>query len=72
MLRAFTQLSGRVQYLPQVLVRMRLGGVSNRSLSKILLKSREDYQALRRNGVGGAGALVWKNVSKVPQFFRRG
>ena len=72
MLRALTQLSGRVRYLPQVLVRMRLGGVSNRSLSKILLKSREDYQALRRNGVGGLGALLWKNLSKVPQFFRRG
>jgi glycosyltransferase len=72
MLRVLTQLSGQVRYLPQVLVRMRLGGVSNRSLSKILLKSREDYQALRRNGVGGLGALLWKNVSKVPQFFRRG
>ena len=72
MLRVLTQLSGQVRYLPQVLVRMRLGGVSNRSLGKILLKSREDYQALRRNSVGGLGALVWKNVSKVPQFFRRG
>ncbi|MEQ8692371.1 MAG: glycosyltransferase family 2 protein [Pseudomonadales bacterium] len=70
-LRVFTQLSGRVQYLPQVLVRMRLGGVSNRSLDKILLKSREDYQALRRNGVGGLGALALKNLSKLPQFLRR-
>ncbi len=72
MLRVLRQLPGRAVYLPQVLVRMRLGGESNRSLSRILRKSREDYRALRENGIGGAGALVWKNLSKIPQFFRRG
>jgi glycosyltransferase len=71
MLRVLTQLTGRVLYLPEVLVRMRLGGVSNRSLAKILRKSREDYQALRANRVGGIGALAWKNLSKLPQFVRR-
>ena len=62
---------GEVQaaYIPEVLVKMRLGGVSNRSLANILQKSREDYLVLRRNGVGGLGALVWKNLSKVAQFF---
>ena len=34
-------------YLPHVLVRMRLGGVSNRSLRSMLLKSREDYAAMQ-------------------------
>jgi glycosyltransferase len=72
MLRMLSRLTGRVVYLPQVLVRMRVGGESNRSLSRILRKSREDYRALRENGIGGAGALVWKNLSKIPQFFRRG
>lgn len=60
---------GQVVYLPRVLVRMRVGGTSNRSLSKILLKSWEDYRALRANGIGGFGALAWKNLSKLPQFF---
>lgn len=62
---------GNVQtaYIPEVLVKMRLGGVSNRSLTNILQKSREDYLALRRNGVGGLGALVWKNLGKFGQFF---
>ncbi len=55
-------------YLPEVLVKMRVGGESNRSLGRILRKSREDYRALRSNGVGGLGALVWKNASKLPQF----
>lgn len=69
MLRVLTQLSGMVVYLPQVLVRMRLGGVSNRSLRTVLQKSREDFRALKANGVGGVGALAWKNLAKLPQFF---
>jgi len=71
MLRMLTQLSGRVVYLPALLVRMRLGGISNRSLAKVLRKSWEDYRALRANGVGGVAALIWKNLSKLPQFFRK-
>lgn len=62
----------RSVYLPQVLVKMRVGGESNRSLRAILRKSTEDYRALRSNRVGGIATLIGKNVSKVPQFFRRG
>ncbi|RKT45270.1 glycosyltransferase family 2 protein [Thiocapsa rosea] len=72
MLRMLTRMTGRVVYVPELLVRMRVGGVSNRSVGKILRKSWEDYRALRANRVGGLGALAWKNLSKVPQFFRRG
>ncbi len=77
MLRVLSQLPGRAVYLPRVLVRMRLGGESNRSLGSIARKSWEDYLALRRNGLGrpaglGAmGALAWKNLSKVPQILVR-
>lgn len=55
-------------YIPQVLVKMRVGGESNRSLERILRKSREDYRALRSNGVGGLGTLAWKNLNKLTQF----
>ena len=68
MLRYLAQGKIRLAYIPEVLVKMRVGGESNRSLSRILLKSREDYATLRRNGVGGIGALIWKNLSKLPQF----
>jgi glycosyltransferase len=61
----------KVVYVPLVLVKMRLGGASNRSLGNIIQKSREDYRALKANGVGGLGALVCKNFSKLPQFFKR-
>ena len=61
----------RVGYIPEVLVKMRVGGASNRSLGNILRKSAEDYLALKANGVGGLPALAWKNLSKLPQFFVR-
>ncbi len=62
---------GRIKalYIPRLLVKMRMGGESNGSLYRIMLKSVEDYQALRRNGVGGIGALTVKNMSKIKQFF---
>jgi hypothetical protein len=58
-------------YVPEVLVKMRVGGESNRSLERIIRKSREDYRALRTNGVGGVRALAWKNLSKLPQFLTK-
>ena len=71
-LQLFSQPGFKAVYLPQVLVKMRVGGASNRSLANIVRKSREDLDALRRSGVGGVGALAWKNLGKLGQFFRRG
>lgn len=61
----------RPAYLPQVLVRMRLGGISNRSLASMVRKSREDLTAMQLNGIGGVQALVRKNLTKLPQFITR-
>jgi hypothetical protein len=61
----------RLAYVPEVLIKMRVGGESNRSLARVVRKSLEDYRALRENKVGGIGALAWKNLSKLPQFFAR-
>lgn len=68
MLRYLLRGKIRLAYIPEVLVKMRLGGESNRSLERILRKSREDLRALRKNGVGGVGTLVAKNFSKLGQF----
>ncbi|GGI79658.1 glycosyl transferase [Polymorphobacter multimanifer] len=70
-LRWFTRGHVAPAYVPRVLVRMRVGGESNRSLERIIRKSREDLEALRQNKVGGLSALAWKNLSKLPQFLRR-
>ena len=69
--RTIEDQGGRVEYLPTVLVNMRTGGASNRSLKNIIQKSREDLRALRSNQVGGLGVLAMKNFSKLGQFFRR-
>jgi glycosyltransferase len=53
------------------MVQMKMGGVSNRSFAHIIRKSREDYRAIRRHGVGGVGTLMAKNLSKLPQFIGR-
>lgn len=58
----------RLAYIPEVLVKMRVGGESNRSLGHLLRKSREDYRAIRRHRIGGAGVLIRKNVGKLTQF----
>ena len=71
MLRFLTRPEVRVEYIPEVLVRMRTGGASNQSLSNIARKSREDLRALRANRIGGLGALAWKNLSKIRQFWER-
>ncbi len=70
-LRYFGKGKITADYLPEVLVKMRLGGESNRSLERIIRKSREDYRALRKNEIGGLGALLWKNLSKVGQYVAR-
>lgn len=71
MLRALLAARGRVVYLPEVLVKMRVGGVSNRSLANIWRKSRQDLTIIRRHRLGGLGTLALKNLSKLGQFFSR-
>lgn len=65
---------GKIQlaYIPEVLVKMRVGGESNSSLGRILRKSREDLRAMRNNGIGGFGTLAAKNLSKLGQFIVKG
>lgn len=61
----------RLGYIPEVLVKMRVGGESNRSLERILCKSREDLRAIRSNDVGGLCTLGMKNLSKIGQFIKK-
>jgi glycosyltransferase len=50
---------------------MRVGGISNKNLRNILLKTTEDYRAIRKNKIGSIGTLVRKNTSKIKQFFTK-
>ncbi len=56
-------------YIPDMLVKMRVRGKSNRSLRNILFQSQEDYKAWRINGLRGRFIVVLlKKLYKVPQF----
>lgn len=71
MLRFLGKYQISTQYIPSVLIKMRVGGESNKSLKNVLRKSAEDLQAMKNNGIGGIFSLIIKNLSKLPQFFRK-
>lgn len=58
-------------YIPEVLIKMRVGGKSNKSLKNLFLKSKEDIQAMKKNGVGHLPGIIIKNISKIPQFLQK-
>lgn len=62
--------NAKLNYLPKVLTKMRVGGMSNRSLSNIVQKSKEDIRAMRNNGLLWPVVLLCKNFSKLPQFLK--
>lgn len=67
-LKLFTTAEFNSFYIPEVLVKMRVGGASNRSLSNIIRKSREDFVVMQQSGIGGIGTLMCKNIRKIGQF----
>jgi len=57
-------------YLPEVLVQMRTGGISNASLRGRWHANREDRRAWLHNGLRPAFFTLWlKPIRKIPQFF---
>lgn len=67
-LRIFKQEHLKFCFIPKTVVKMRLGGASNRSLKNIIQKTKEDYRAIRLNDIGGWTTIFIKNVSKIKQF----
>lgn len=72
MLRFILRHGIRLAYIPRVLVRMAIGGESNRSLRNIIRANQEVWMAWRKNGLR-FGYLVpfLKPAQKIPQFIRR-
>jgi glycosyltransferase len=69
-LRVFGSSSIKFSYLPQTIVRMRMGGESNSGSKNMLQKSKEDYQILKKNHLRfPLYTLMCKNIRKIPQFF---
>ncbi|MCD4788439.1 MAG: glycosyltransferase [Bacteroidales bacterium] len=71
MLRFLGKYKISTAYLPEVMIKMRVGGASNRSLKNIIQKSTEDFRAIRKNKFGNIFTLIFKNLRKVKQFFEK-
>lgn len=71
MLRLLWKYKISTHYIPEVLIKMRIGGASNKSLKNLIRKSSEDYKAIKNYNAGGIYTLFLKNLSKIPQFFIR-
>ncbi|MDG5800564.1 glycosyltransferase family 2 protein [Marinilabiliaceae bacterium ANBcel2] len=67
-LRAFLNHQLKAAYIPVLMIKMKTGGVSNRSFKNIMLKTKEDYRAIKEHHAGGILTLLWKNFSKLNQF----
>jgi glycosyltransferase involved in cell wall biosynthesis len=72
MLRMMVKYNAKVHYIPEVLVKMRDGGLSNATLSNRLRANREDREAWRLNGLKPYFFTRWlKPLRKVFQFINR-
>jgi glycosyltransferase involved in cell wall biosynthesis len=63
----------RARHIPRVLVSMRMGGTTNRSLRNILNQNREIWRSMKKHGLrpGLATFLGGKILSRATQFLRR-
>ena len=71
-LRVFMSNNYSFTYLPKVITKMRVGGISNGSIKNILRKTIEDYKCAHRNGFGifySFQCVLFKNLTKLRQFF---
>jgi len=71
MLRFLHKHNCSTAYIPQVLVKMRVGGKSNVTLLNRIKANREDKKAWEINGLkAGMFTFVRKPLSKLTQFFK--
>jgi glycosyltransferase involved in cell wall biosynthesis len=69
MLRVLLKFDTRVQYIPEVLVKMRAGGMSNASLKNRFRANKEDAMAWKLNDLKPYFFTMWlKPLRKVLQF----
>ena len=70
MLRVLVKHGVKAEYIPRVLVRMRVGGVSNVSVKNRLRANRMDREAWRVNGLRPyPWTLLCKPLRKVSQWW---
>lgn len=71
LLRCLLDKNIKVEYLQIKMIKMKVGGISNRSIKNILLKMNEDYSIIKKNKIYFIApiiTLLLKNVLKVNQI----
>lgn len=69
MLRFLVKHQISTTYIPELLVKMRMGGASNSTLRNLFIKTSEDYRAWTINALARKWYTIpMKNISKIPQF----
>lgn len=72
MLRFFEKENISASYIPEILVKMRIGGKSNRGLKNLIRKSLEDYKSWKVNGLKISPLIMLKKpLLKIDQFFKK-
>lgn len=72
MVRFFFKERINAAYLPEILVRMRVGGAGNSGFKSKWKGNREDFQAWKQNGLKIPFiTILLKPIRKIPQFFNR-
>lgn len=72
MLRMILRHHAKLAYLPRVIVNMRVGGMSNSSLSNRLRANKEDRKAWEMNGLTPKTyTLLFKPLRKIIQYVKR-
>ncbi|MDO9241232.1 MAG: glycosyltransferase family 2 protein [Methylicorpusculum sp.] len=60
------------QYVPKIWIKMRMGGISNNSISGVIKGNLEAYRACRKHGINvGVFFIPRKIFSRLPQFFKK-
>lgn len=72
MLRFLEKYRVKSCYIPEILVKMRTGGESNKGIINVVKANFESYRAWRINGLkGGFFAVFLKPLSKIIQYFKK-
>lgn len=69
MVRMLHKKNIRTMHIPVIMVKMKIGGASNRSVRNILRKTMEDIRAMKENDMNFITGIINKNLSKVRQLF---
>jgi glycosyltransferase len=73
LLRVFQDSALKFEYMPELITKMRIGGISTGTFKNTFKKSKEDYLVLKKNKIlFPLLVVVLKILFKIPQLLKRG